>query len=73
MGKRYRYKDKIVGVCPGLGNVWIVGWRSKSGLGSHRLKVRALPVCETAEEAQIRLDGWAKAQKLETVEESNDG
>ncbi len=71
MGVKYRYKDKVIGVYHGLGGVFIVGWHS--GTGAHRLKVRALPVCDTKEEAQIRLDGWAKAQKLSVAEEDNNG
>lgn len=53
----------------GLGNTFIVGLRGQGGKGSaHRLKLRALPICNTAEEMQTILDAWATGQKLETAE-----
>lgn len=69
MAKLYRYKGKVIGVLHGLGNTFIVGWRGQGGKGGgHRLKVRALPVCNTAEEMQTILDAWATGQKSETAE-----
>ena len=73
MSKKYRYKEKVIGVYHGLGGTFIVGWLGPGGCGAHRLKVRTLPVCDSQEEAQIRLNGWAKAQKLQEVEGSDNG
>lgn len=68
-GKLYHYKGKVIGVIVGLGNTFFVGLRGQGGKGSaHRLKLRALPICNTAEEMQTILDAWATGQKLGTAE-----
>lgn len=65
-----KYTDKkgnTVEVCPGLGGVWIVGRRTKTG-GAHRVKSKCLPVCLTQEECQCNLDFYAKLKKWQKAE-----
>ena len=69
-GRLYHYKGKVIGVIGGLGNTFLVGWRGQrgKGTGGHRLKARALSVCNTPEEMQTILDAWAAGEKLQVAE-----
>ncbi len=67
LGTSYFYKDKIIGVCRGLGEQFIVGYRGKNGY--HRVVSPALPVCGTIGEAQEHLDKFAENKGLVKVEE----
>lgn len=60
----YRREDgRTVRVVPGLwgSNVWIAAYVSPSG-GSHRIKSKHLPPCQSAEEMQRLLDQYAASK-----------
>lgn len=67
--KAYTYRDKKIFVAALMGKEGAYGtvWASSYG-GTHRVKVRALPVRETREEAQRDLDEFAHARKLKEAE-----
>lgn len=67
--KAYIYRDKKIFVAALMGKEGAYGtvWESSYG-GTHRVKVRALPVRETREEAQRDLDEFAHARKLKEAE-----
>ncbi|MBQ9528187.1 MAG: hypothetical protein IJR68_11300 [Fretibacterium sp.] len=61
--KAYIWKGKAIGVVPGLGsNVFIVA--RETGGGHKRIVSPSLPVCTTAEIAQIHLDKFAADRGL---------
>ena len=62
MTKLYHYKGKIIGVVRGLGESWIIAWRTANG--SHRVKAAALPSCTSKKQAQQNLDAWAARKNL---------
>lgn len=66
-GKAYRYKDKVIGVCPTLNkNLFMVG--SIKPTGSYmRIKSKALPLCSSIEAAQENLDKYAVMNGLTLV------
>lgn len=66
LGTSYFYKDKIIGVCHGLGEQFIVGYRGKNGY--HRVVSPALPVCDAIGEAQEHLDKFAENKGLAKAE-----
>lgn len=66
LGTSYFYKDKIIGVCRGLGDRFFVGYHSKNGC--HRVKSSALPACETPEDAEEYLYIFAKRERLAVAE-----
>ena len=69
-GKAYRYKDKVIGVCPTLNkNLFMVG--SIKPTGSYvRIKSKALPLCASVEAAQENLDKYAVMNGLALVNET---
>ena len=70
LGTSYFYKDKIIGVCRGLSEPFIVGYHGKGG--NHRVIYKvispALPPCKNSKEAQNYLDLFAKNKGLAKAE-----
>ena len=64
-GKAYHYKDKIIGVCPTIGKEYFMIGHIKPS-GSYR-RMNSLPLCQTVEEAQAKLDEYARAKGLSEV------
>ena len=64
LGKSYRYKDKVIGVCPTLSkDLFMVG--SIKATGSYtRIKSKAFPLCLSIEEAQKNLGQYAAREGL---------
>lgn len=73
-GKTYWYPTanhglREIGVCQGLGGVWMVSWTSDTG-GRHRVKTPLLPVVEDPDDIiargslQMKLNVWATKRKL---------
>lgn len=64
LSKTYRYKDKIIGVCPTLNpKLFMIG--SIKPTGSYtRLKSRELPLCTSIETAQENLEKYAAKNNL---------
>ena len=62
-GKAYIWKGRAIGVVPGLGSDTFIVARETSG-GHKRIKSSHLPVCTTAEMAQIHLDKFAADRGL---------
>lgn len=61
-GKAYRYKDKVIGVCPTLSRErFMIGYIKPSG--SYKRMV-PLPLFGSTEEAQVRLDEYARERGL---------
>lgn len=67
--KAYIYHDKRIFVAALMGKAGAYGtvWKSSFG-GTHRVKVKALPVRDTLEEAQRDLDEFARVRKLKEAE-----
>ena len=66
LGKAYRYKDKVIGVCNTLREgVFMVGHATTGG---HR-RVKVFPLFDSVEEAQAKLDSYARAKGLPEVQE----
>lgn len=66
--KAYIYHDKRIFVGPLIGgDTFGTVWESSPG-STHRVKVKALPVRDTLEEAQRDLDEFARVRKLKEVE-----
>ena len=57
--------NKIIGVYQVLGGRWATCERIGGSL--YRVKSKALPICDTAQEAQTVLDAWAARWGLEAV------
>ena len=67
-GKAYRYKDKIIGVCPTLDkNTFMIGTVKKTG-SLQRIKSKNFPLCSSIEEAQKNLDEYASKNGLLEVQ-----
>ena len=62
-GKAYIWKGRAIGVVPGLGNDTFIVARETRG-GHKRVVSPNLPVCTTAEMAQIHLDKFAADRGL---------
>ena len=66
--KAYIYHDKRIFVSRLIGgDTFATVWESTPG-SAHRVKVRALPVRETREEAQRDLDEFARFRKLKEAQ-----
>lgn len=64
----YLYRDKRIFVAPLMGgDTYGTVWLSEFG-GQHRVKIKALPVRATREEAQADLDAFASMKKLKEAE-----
>lgn len=66
--KAYIYHDKRIFVSRLIGgDTFATVWESTPG-STHRVKVKALPVRSTREEAQRDLDEFARVRKLKEAE-----
>lgn len=71
--KAYIYRGKRIFVAPLLGgDTYGTVWMSSFG-GTHRVKVKALPVRGSREEAQRDLDAFAGERKLKEAGGAADG
>ncbi len=65
LGKAYRYKDKVIGVCNTLRDgIYMVGHKTTGG---HR-RGKSFPLFDSVKEAQSVLDGYARAKGLPEVQ-----
>ena len=66
-GKAYMWKGNVIGVVPGLGGDRFIVARETGG-GHKRIVSPHLPVCTTAEMAQIHLDKFAADRGLQEAQ-----
>ena len=67
-GKSYRYKDKVIGVCPTLNDeVFMIGHIKQSG-SFQRARIKVFPLFSSVTEAQMKLDEFACTQGLMEVQ-----
>jgi hypothetical protein len=71
-GKGYLYPTpgdgtQQIGVCPGLGGDWIVGYRRPGSVSTRRIKSPLLPPMADPVQLQTNLDAWADKRRLREV------
>lgn len=67
LGKAYKYKDKVIGVCnsPRWSGVFMVGFATTNEIK----RLRAFAFYGSVEEAQAALDQFARGKGLQEVQE----
>jgi hypothetical protein len=71
-GRTYYYPTpsdglQVIGVCQGLGGVWIVGYQRPGTGSTRRINTPHLPPMKDMLQLQGKLDAWAAFRKIKAV------